>query len=1448
MSTVGTDAASSAAPLLASRRRSLLAHLGLAVAAYVPFLLSAPGKVSVDTKLYLYLHPERLLSDAAYLWDPGYSAGTVTHQNIGYLWPMGPFYWTLHTLGLPVWIAQRLWFGSILFAAGAGVLFLLRTFGRRDLGALAAAAIYMLSPYLLSYSARQSVILLPWAGLPWLIGLTERALRSGRWRQPAAFALIVFTIGGTNATALLFAGLAPILWILFRWLVDHDVTASQALRTAGRIGVLVLVTAVWWIGGLAIQGGYGLNVLDYTETVRAVAAASSSLEVLRGLGNWFFYGNDGLGSWITQSVQYQQEAWLLVVTFTIPIAALASGVLVRWKHRAYFVALTLLGLVLAVGVYPYDDPSLVGRVLKGFGEGSSVGLAMRSTARATPLVALGLAVLLGIGVGALLDRRRRVGIAAGVAAIVVAVLALAPLWQTDLVAENLRRPAEVPEYWQDAARYLDAQGDDTRVLELPGQDFANFRWGATIDPLLPALTERPWVGRELVPYGSQASADLLTALDRRLEEGLVEPDAYAAVARLFAAGDVLIRYDLEYERYRSPRPRVVAARFESVPTGLDDPVEFGPARPNVAASSQPMLDPVELAIPAGTADPAPISIYPVQEPEPIVRTAPTVNPVLIAGDGEGIVDAAAAGVIDGRTTVIESASYATRDTALRRLLDRDADLVVTDTNRRRVRHWGATRDVTGYTEQAGETALVDDAGDARLEPFGDVGDDTRTVTILRGVRSVQATAYGDPVILTPEDRPAHALDGDLATAWREGAGVDPTGERLVVTLDEPVTTDGITLVQPQNGLRDRHVTTATLTFDGGDPVTVELGPESLGPDGQRVSFPERTFERLAITVDAVTEGGGSGVGFAEVAIPGITVDEVVRMPTDLLDAAGDASLDHDLTLLMTRLWGAQQEYGRSDEELAIVRTFDLPTARSFALTGTARIDATAPDDVLDALLGLPGAADGGVSARASSRLEGDVRSRASAAVDGDPATAWVPAFVPASGGGNVGQQLSVDLPGPTTLDHLDLELVADGRHSVPTKLTITPAGGTPFTVDVPAVADGADAHHTERATVSFPAVTTTGFTVAIDQVRSVTTPEYFSHRAIELPVGIAELGIPGVTVQPATGGLEGACRSDLLEVDGRPVPLRVTGSVADAVARSPLTVEPCGADAESLLLEAGAHDVRATPGRESGIDLDRLSFASSAGGAPRTEALLGQSGGQQPGPDLEITHQGHLSYDLEVTGATKPFWLVVAQSKNDGWTAELDDGTSLGEPELVDGMANGWTVPAPKGGHAVIHVRWTPQDRVWVGLAISGLGVLVCLVLLLVRRRPAIPASDADASVTLAPFVARTAVRPRTLVLVGLPILVGVLTLLVASPILALVAAALSAGAMLDRRARTALRVVAIGALLVAVGFVIVQQVRQGYPAAYDWPQRFLKVDDLPWLAVLLLAADVVIDRLPGNE
>ena len=558
------------------RWRSAIGYLLLAVAAYAPVLRSDPGKVAADTKQYLYLDPARMLSRAASMWDPHIGMGTVTHQNIGYLFPMGPYFWSLDKIGVPDWVAQRLWLGSILFFAGVGVLYLLRTFGVRGPGVVVAALAYMFTPYTLDYSARISVLLLPFAALPWLIGLTRKALRDGGWLYPAIFALVVQVIGGVNATALIFAGVGPVLWIAYAWLVEHEVDWRRALGVTFRIGVLTVLTSLWWIAGLEMQGTYGLDILKYTETVRAVATASFPNEILRGLGYWFFYGGDRIGPWVESASQYTQRPAVLIAGYGLVVVSLLAAGVVRWRHRLFFVALLVVGMVIAVGPSPYAHPTPLGAVFKAFANSSSAGLALRSTARAVPLVVLALTVLLGLGLNAAVRSLRRRGhpaIGAALIGVVVVLIAvnMPALFNGTFYGKNLERPEHVPAYWTAATKYLDARGGATRVLEEPGIDFAAYVWGNTVDPITPGLMDRPYVARELIPYGTAGTADLLNAFDLRFQAGVADPAGVAPLLRRMGIGDVVLRNDIQYQRYNIVAPREIESgvREDSRPREAD---------------------------------------------------------------------------------------------------------------------------------------------------------------------------------------------------------------------------------------------------------------------------------------------------------------------------------------------------------------------------------------------------------------------------------------------------------------------------------------------------------------------------------------------------------------------------------------------------------------------------------------------------------------------------------------------------------------------------------------------------------------------------------------------------------------------------------------------------------------------------------------------------------------
>ena len=136
------------------RRPALLTTIGLALLAYLPALTAAPGRMPADSKLYLYLDPTRFINDAATTFDPRQFGGWVPHQHIAYLWPSGPWFALFEWLGVPDWIAHRLWIGTLLLAAGLGVRWCARVLGLTALAAAAAAIVYQLSLYVLPYVSR----------------------------------------------------------------------------------------------------------------------------------------------------------------------------------------------------------------------------------------------------------------------------------------------------------------------------------------------------------------------------------------------------------------------------------------------------------------------------------------------------------------------------------------------------------------------------------------------------------------------------------------------------------------------------------------------------------------------------------------------------------------------------------------------------------------------------------------------------------------------------------------------------------------------------------------------------------------------------------------------------------------------------------------------------------------------------------------------------------------------------------------------------------------------------------------------------------------------------------------------------------------------------------------------------------------------------------------------
>ena len=1261
-------------------------ELALGVLALVLGLWQRPGWASSDTKIDLHVDPVGFLADIASVWSPTGDLGHVHGgQYAGYLFPMGPFFALGELAGLPAWLVHRLWLGAVLAVAAIGIARLADALlpdargGGASAARLVAGALVLLNPYVVVFANRTSITLLAYALLPWMLLAVHRGVRQPRgWWWPAALALLAGTAGGgVNAAVIGWLVLAPLTLLAYEPAIGA-VAWRDARAFAWRAAACLAVGSLWWVMPVAVHALYGQDFLPFTEQPGVIWGTTNASETLRLMGYWTTYIGIGYGGDLRAftsdaGVMLFQPA-VVVASLLVPaLAALALLAVRRWTYAPYCLLLLLGGALIAMAGFPEASPPRRAALFVYFNVPGVQFL--RTTYKAAPLIVVAFALLAAAAaplVWSRLGRLRRGSLArAAAAASLAALLALAayPLVRGAAVDSQLSWK-EVPQAWTDAARDLDAElPANTRAVVLPGQLFATYGWGSTVDAILPALSERPVAVRNVVPYADLRAVDLLWTTDALLQQERLLPGQLSPLLRLLGAGAVVTGSDDVRARSGAIAPAGAAALLASQ-AGLERP-----ARAYGSVRSRPAE--------AGTLDP-PRPLPHVRRfdlpPGPgIVRVQPVAPPTLVDGSAATLAGLAAFGALDADLPLVYAADRTPAE--LRAAARTGAELVIGDGNRRRLAVASRTRQDAGATLAASE-ALPPDA--AVLDPFG-AGTAAQTVAVHDEVRAVR----DDPlpgVAQFPEHRPFAALDGSMATAWIAPNHVDSARHWMEVDLPAKRGVPYVDLIPHGDAIaRTAAVDIGGRRFD-------------VHPGWNRLAVDLRGADSLRVAIGRVERAPGvdrAPGGIVELRIPGVRPRELLRPPRLLEDALRETDLRRsELSYVFERTTGAspfrrgrpigepqaRETRDRDDAETQIARRIAPPAARVFTAGAWVTVAPTAPDERLDALAGTRGGRFG-----SSGRFEGRPGRRASRAFDGDPASAWI---APWDGDD---AWLSWTTGRAITLRSLRLRL----PHTVmrrPEQVVVH--AGARSTPPLAVAADG-------RIELSEP-LQGRAFRLEITAARfPAGTPGRIRRRRA---VGIADLAGAGARASDAAGRrrIDAACGALRVRAGDRALSLRPAGSVADFDAGRPLRAAACG---PPLALPAAELDVT------TGSRLFRPYWLRLRSSAPA--GLPAPTGGGRVVDRGRLGRSGVEGVRLDLDGPSR---LVLAQSYDRGWRAWCD-GVALDAPRPAAAFGNGWRVPATCTD---ARFAYAPDRLVRAALVISGGLSVLALLFLLARGAPAV--------------------------------------------------------------------------------------------------------------------------------
>ena len=869
------------------------------------------GTLVADGHFAFFVNPSRQVRDLLEIWNGGMDFGGVDPKFAPFANALMAI---LRGVGFEPWVAQRMWFFLLLASVGVGTAALTRKLCPAVSAAPVISGLAVLfAPFTVGFFL-PTWLFVNAAIAPWLALFLWTGISSERqWSSAAKFALL-FVIGcGWNPPGALWVLLMIVPFFLYAF-ASGQTSIQRSLGWIVRALILMgMLLPIMVFRIIHAQSVISENLAS-SEIAEAVSRSSSWSESLRGLGSWRQYWIPKESLTLPYIEPLLDNIPTIIASFVAVLVAALAITFTRDRIRLLLGSLMLISAAVMVGGYPLEQQAPLGKLLFALYDASDTAFSMRNVYKAGPGLAIGTSVLVGLGVARFVERYKgkllRISVSA---ALLGTAMIMSTPWTSGAIFKGQGNlDGEIPSYWYEAAGWLNGQSSPSAVLVVPGTRNFRYRWGSAPNgDLFPSLINRPVFVEKPLSMSPKLDYSIIQAISDEITNGRYLPGTIAPIARRIGLRYIMVRNDLLWERSGIARP------FDLEDLRNDPELHlvatFGQEGENTVREDD---DSQEARFEAGV---EPVQIFEVKQNSPAIRVQSRSASVLVSGDGAGWINIAGTGRLDEMGPIQYTGKMNPED--LVRAFEEGSQLIITDSNRRRLAGWGSSPDT--LPDRYIDRNIIDN--------FGVEG--SQTTVAFGDAVSIDEIVGPQRFRLLSTFRPSSAFDGDTSTSWLTGIENSQPFESIEVTFSRPRLIRDVA-IESADVAGGRRVTAVKVFLDDDPPLLVTVNKGTA-----RIAFQPEVVGRIRIQIEEVAQDGLGPYGISEISVGSLDFRERVVVPNDVvLRAKTNPRLRNLLVASPVSFVFKRMQGLNEDAETRIARQFETVTPFVDYLAGSLSLE------------------------------------------------------------------------------------------------------------------------------------------------------------------------------------------------------------------------------------------------------------------------------------------------------------------------------------------------------------------------------------------------------------------------------------------------------------------------------------------------------------------------------